>query len=752
MIENTPPQKKLRTTVPRGSRVLLFFFASLTLAQVYFVSQLTYNYDIEQLFSPNDPELQFHEAVEETFANPQHYLILGVETERGIYNEDFLTRLDSLTKLIAQHPLIREVNAPTNLRYPLRTPGGVIELPFLHPHQPSRYVADSTYLHAYPDALPKFISRQHTAVCAYVFLHEALTDKNKQPFRAFLEENLAATRFDNYHIYADVYAHDSYLRALEAEMYWLSGIAVFMILVILLLSFRSVAGVLLPILIVLLTVVWTLGTLSLFGYPVNMMTVLLPTIVGIISLSDVIHVINRLHDYQHLPSRLAIARTFREMRTAILLTSLTTGLGFGTLAFSQLQPFVEFGLFTLIGIGYAYGFTIFLLPILLRSVSIEQLTWKGQTTDRLLQHSYQTIQQHPRRVFGFTLLLAGVALVGASRLQVNSYLYEELSAKDEFSQTLRFFETHFSGIRTFQLHLEVTDTTRSVLDDEVLRKIDSLENYLLHTYGLRDVYSIATQVKRAHRVHAGGEPTAFRLPADPAFIDYLSGQVLAHSTNTGLKSILTADQHETRITGKMPDLGSARIRQKNRDLQAYLTGLFPLDLARPRLTGHTLLLDQSNQLITYHLLYGLLFAVAVVSLLMGWLYRSFRVTLLALLPNLLPLLLILGLIGWVGLGLKMSTVVVFTIAFGIAVDDTIHFMSRLKTERQHSPATALRTTFLSTGKAIVITSVLLILGFGVLLFSAFQTTFLTGLLVSLALLFALFADLVLLPVLLKKYL
>jgi hypothetical protein len=303
------------------------------------------------------------------------------------------------------------------------------------------------------------------------------------------------------------------------------------------------------------------------------------------------------------------------------------------------------------------------------------------------------------------------------------------------------------------MYLEVADSSSSIMDIEILQEIDHLEKYLLEDYGLRDVYTIATQVKRFNRLHHQGSPLAFVLPGDPSFLQYLTDKVLANQEELSLPSILTLDEKSTQITGKMEDLGSAAIKERNSQLTAFIDSTIAPDLLKIHLTGTTLLLDKSNEVITYNLLYSLIFAIVVVSLLMGWMYRSLRISMLAILPNILPLLLMLGLIGWTGMGLKMSTVIVFTIAFGIAVDDTIHFMSRLKTELETGipSALAIANTYRSTGKAIVMSSIILVLGFSVLLLSSFQTTFTTGLLVSLALLFALFADLLLLPVLLVWY-
>lgn len=717
--------------------------------QAYFATQLQFNYDIEQLFPKNDPALQFHREIEEKFAFHQDYLILGTTSQSGIFEGDFLVRLDRLVEVLKQHPLVKEINAPTNLRYHFRTPFGIKNLPFLHPLDSSRYEKDSIFLHSYTDVAPKFISKKNTATCSFIFLNEALTEDNKTEFRSFINQSVDSIGFDHHYIYANIYAQDSYIKELESEMYWLSGLSFLIIIIILFFHFRSFWGVIIPISIVALTILWTLGSMAMFGVAINMMTVLIPTIVSIIALSDVIHVTHRFQENTDLAKNEAIRLTFKDMRVAILLTSLTTGLGFITLSYSSIQPFIEFGVFTTLGVAYAYVLAIGVLPFLLHLIPRNK---KGPNKNQyLLFNLYQFIVKKPKSILLFTGFVLLFSMIGMTKLKVNSFLYEELSSKDTFSETLQFFEEHFSGIRTFSLHLAVKDSTQTMLDLEVLEQVDKLENYLLYDYGLNDVYTIGTQIKRANRVTKKGKADGFVLPKDSSLLKYITQYILKERSTLGLQSILTEDLKESKITGKITDLGSAEISLRNEKLNIFIQQNIDTSLIKTQLTGSTLLLDKSNKIITYKLLYGLLFAVVIVSLLMGFLYRSIRIAIIAIVPNLLPLVMILGIIGWTNIGLKMSTIIVFTIAFGIAVDDTIHFMNRLNNElkAQKSISEAIQLTFFTTGRSIITTSIILILGFGVLLFSAFQTTFLTGLLVSLALIFALFADLILLPVLLK---
>ncbi len=346
------------------------------------------------------------------------------------------------------------------------------------------------------------------------------------------------------------------------------------------------------------------------------------------------------------------------------------------------------------------------------------------------------------------LLLISVA--GASQVRVNAGLYDDITSRDEFSRTLSFFERHFGGIRSVDLLLTPGDSAQSQLEDRVMAETEHLHHFMRDTYGVHQITDVTVLVKRMARSLTAGDPEAWDIPADSSRMNVIRFLFSREFHHLGLSEWLSRDFRMARLAGRMKDVGSWEVARKSEQLEAFVRDSIDSDLLHIRLTGIPYLLDKTNEDISRKLFAGLLFAIALVSLLMGLMYRSWFMVLVAILPNVLPLLLILGLIGWLDIGMKMSTAVTFTIAFGIAVDDTIHMMSMLRKELASGKTAvqAIRRCFGITGRAIVVTSVILVCGFGILLFSSFYSSFLTGLLISVALLLALFSDLLLLPAML----
>ena len=735
---------------------ILSVAAVISLLMAAAVTTLRFDYSVESFFPSQDPDLIFWETVQDKFSGSGSFVTIGIQEEESFFQGDRLLRLDSLTKSIGNLEGVIQVNSVTNLKNQVYSWLGNAQRSFFQPQNRHRYAADSAYFYAYQDVWVKFFSPEAKATVLYVEVDPELRWSKRSHLVSDLRMLLAEQEFAEPYLYGDIVAKDSNIRTLQREMTILSSLAFLLILIVLYLTFRSFWGIVLPILIVGLTVLWTLGTMAIFGATINMMTVLIPTIVSIVALSDVIHLMSRYKDYrEEFSSIQALRKSIRKIRLVILLTSVTTGIGFLTLSYSNIQPFVEFGVFTAVGVLFAYLLAIGLLPVLLLLVPFEP---KGRT-DYLSLSQVMSDKVSPW-IYRFSIpivwasvIVVGLSLLGMTKVKVNSKLYDDISSGDEFSKTLSFMENNFGGIRSVEVYLELGDTSRTFLDREVIAQVKRLHDFLNETYQLADLSDITTVLKRAHRGINGGKPAFYTLPYDrdqAAFIDLM---IYNDYEKLGINSVVTPDLKESRITGKTTDLGSYEIAQRNTTFFQYVQDSVDQSILIPKMTGVTHLLDKSNEIISRKLLYGLMIAIAIVSIMMGFLYRNWRMMVIAIIPNLLPLLMMIGIIGWMDIGMKMSTAIIFTIAFGIAVDDTIHMMSTLTRElkKGYTVKKAIRMTFATTGKAIVVTSVILICGFGILLFSSFQSSFLTGMLISITLMLALFADLLVLPALLVGF-
>jgi predicted RND superfamily exporter protein len=302
------------------------------------------------------------------------------------------------------------------------------------------------------------------------------------------------------------------------------------------------------------------------------------------------------------------------------------------------------------------------------------------------------------------------------RVHINSSLLDDLSKNDPVRKDFAFFDKQFAGVRPFELELKPVGK-RTIYDPAVLREVEQIEHYLGTTYGLRFAASPATLVRSVRKSLHGGELAEYRLPSD----------------STELRS----------------DVGSIRADALNTNLRHYLRTQLDTTVLRTRLTGSSNLIDKNNENLTLNMIQGMAIDILMVTLIVLALFRSWRMTLVVLIPNLLPILVVAGVMGLAGVNMKVSTSIIFTIAFGIAVDDTIHFISKLRLTLGHEPNVfkAVRRTYLLAGKAVIVTSLILVGGFCTLLFSSFDGTFYVGLLIGLTLLFGVVAELTLLPLL-----
>jgi predicted RND superfamily exporter protein len=741
----------------RLAHLTLLVLALLTGLAGYYASQLRFNYNFNDFYPAGDPDLDYYQGYTQRFGNDNDYLLLGLEAPAGqtVFAPQFLAQVDSLTREARRLPHVLSVTSPTTLTNPVVEGFGFYNLPYLHPTEPARRAQDSTLIFQTPGLVGNVFSRDARAVALVFQLTPDLEKPPGDSLLASLRQGLARAGLpaERAHFAGRLVAQSVFVDRLQWELVVFMSLSVLLVTGLLWLTFRTWWGVLLPLVVVLGAIVWGLGVMGACGISIDLMTALLPLMLFVVGMSDTIHIISRYVSELGYGAgkKDALRITIKESGFGSGLSALTTSIGFFTLMTSTIRPIHNFGLFTGIAVLLAFILSFTLLPamlVLLNKPALREPRKHGHDWDGVLGRLFAGVLRQRRLVY----VMAGLVLVASiglsTRVRINSSLLDDLSKNDPVRQDFAFFDTHFAGVRPFELELKPVGS-RTIYDPAVLREIEQIEGYLGTTYGLQFQASPATLVKATRKALHGGELAEYRLPADSAELQPLVAKLKLFRKKPEFRALALPDGSAGRLTGRMADVGSIRADELNRNLRHYLRTQLDTTVLRTRLTGSSNLIDKNNENLTLNMIQGMAIDVAMVTLIVLLLFKSVRMTLVVLVPNLLPILVVAGVMGLAGVNMKVSTSIIFTIAFGIAVDDTIHFISKLRLTMGHEPDLfkAVRRTYLLAGKAVVVTSMILVGGFCTLLFSSFDGTFYVGLLIGLTLLFGVVAELTLLPLL-----
>jgi len=490
----------------------------------------------------------------------------------------------------------------------------------------------------------------------------------------------------------------------------------------------------------------------------NFVSNIIPTILMIIGISNVIHLFTkyRLQIKKGHEKMDALRTAVKEVGFATIFTSLSTIISFLTLTTSNVDPLIKLGMYAALGLAFAFLLTYSLFPAMLilyrpaYDLAPEKMREFWQP---LLFRLYKWVIKHPKYIIAATILLTVISLMGASLLKINNHLVQDLKSIDPQRIATGFFEEQFSGTRQYELSIQLKDQEKSVFDREVLLELEKLENFLTNSLDNNFWFSPVSLIKASNRIDHGGNEKYYTIPKSQRKINKLKREITKNSKRSTFPKVYTEDEKSARFTGKIADIGSFVSRQKNEQLENFVEQELDNDLLDVRITGSIHLGDWNGYNVTFNVIYGLLFCLGFIMLLIGYLFGSVNMALITLVANILPLIFIAGLMGFMGIDIKIPTAVIYIIAFGIAVDDSIHFLSKFKLELNKGKTIkeAIRNTYLTTGKAIIVTSLILSGGFLTLALSNFTGTYYIGLFTSLCLLFAVLADLVLLPVLILKF-
>lgn len=527
---------------------------------------------------------------------------------------------------------------------------------------------------------------------------------------------------------------------------------------ILLLFFRSFKAMFFSMLVVIVGVIWSTGIQVLLGYKITILTGLMPPLIIVIGIPNCIFILNKYHrEFKiHKNQILALKRVIQKTGNAIFLTNTTTSLGFGTFIFTDSTILIQFGLVATFGILSVFIVSVSLLPTILsfqkppKSRHIKHL--ERQWVHHVVSQLIHIVTHHRKTVFIISTLFLLLSIYGMSLMKTTGNIADDLPREDQVYLDLRFFEKNFKGVLPFEVTIN-TGKKGKASQLSTLKKIDQLQGVLSEYEEFSKPLSIVEGIKFVRQSYYGGNPDKYGLYSNQerSFIaPYLISKKGEKNSNL-LSSYLDSNRQITRLTAQMADVGSNRMDVILNELRPKVDSIFPPKHYHVEFTGTSVVWLKGTDYLVKNLILSLSLAIFLIAIIMAFLFSSLRMVFVSLIPNLLPLLVTAGIMGYFEISIKPSTILIFSIAFGISVDDTIHFLAKYKQELSHKYHNLKDASILAlkeTGVSMIYTSIVLFFGFGVFTVSDFGGTVALGLLVSITLLFAMGSNLILLPSLL----
>ncbi|HUW06659.1 MAG TPA: MMPL family transporter [Williamwhitmania sp.] len=526
---------------------------------------------------------------------------------------------------------------------------------------------------------------------------------------------------------------------------------------IMFLFFKSVKVVLSSLIVVAISIVWVLGTTALFGYKITILTGVIPSLVVIIAIENCIYILNKYHwEFRSHGNKIkALTRVVQRIGLASLMTNAATAIGFAAFILVPNQMLREFGVVTAINVMLEFVLCITLLPIIFSYLAPPDDKHTKHLSSSffsgMLNKIIYAITHKRKLIYGVagTLLLFGA--VGISLIKTSGKVVDDLQKSDPIYLDLEFFEHNFGGVMPFEISVD-TKKKNGAMQYSTIEKINQLQEKINKHPQFSKPLSMAEMLKFARQAYYGGKPSMYSLPnsmENNFVIAYIPQKM--DGKRSPLHSFLDSTKQVTRISFQMADLGTKKMDALTHQIQQTVDSIFPKDRYNVIITGNSVVYAKGTNFLIRNLFQSVAIAIILISLLMALLFSSFKMILVSMIPNIIPLLITAALMGFIGIPIKPSTIIVFSIALGISVDNAIQYLSRYRHELKvskgdikHSVIFALR----EAGFSMIYTSIVLVLGFSVFIVSGFGGTQALGILISTTLFIAMFFNIMVLPSLL----
>ena len=555
-----------------------------------------------------------------------------------------------------------------------------------------------------------------------------------------------------------------YVRTLNAEnilneMKFFVLIAILVTALIFFLFFKSIKATVISILVVLIGVIWALGTIGLLQYEITVLTALIPPLIIVIGIPNCIYLINKYQQeiLNHGNQIKSLERVIVKIGKATLITNLTTASGFATFILTNSKLLKEFGVIASLNVMGIFIISLIIIPIYFSYFSIPQKKHlnhlESKSINSLLNWMENKIKYNKKIIYSVSFTLLIICSYGISQIKISGNLLEDMPNKKNFFKDIVFFNDYFNGIVPLEILIN-TGKKNGVKNLTSLKKIEKLKSVINTIPELSRPISIVDVVKYSKQTFYNGNPNFFKIPSRQEN-NFISQYVKnSKSDSKILNSYSDKSSQYARVTTYMKDISTERMYEIEKILKQSINEIFPDKRYSVKLTGKSILFLKGTEFLVKNLIFSLCIAIFLIAIFMAFMFKSVKMIVISLIPNLLPLVFTAGAMGFLGITLRPSTILVFTIAFGISVDDTIHFLAKYRQELWDNKFDVTKSVFKSlkeTGVSMYYTSIVLFFGFSVFLTSDFGGTIALGGLVSLTLLLAMLTNLLLLPSLLISF-
>ena len=552
-----------------------------------------------------------------------------------------------------------------------------------------------------------------------------------------------------------------YIRTVHSELIRKEvGLFIFLALlvtaIILFFFFRSVKVMMISMVVVGIGVVWSFGTLGILGYEITILTALIPPLLIVIGVPNCIFLINKYHNEfrEHGNKSRSLVQMIRRVGNITILTNTTTALGFATFILTSSKDLRQFGLVASINIFAVFILSLLLIPIVFsylnppkkRHVSHLDRKW----LNNLIQKITYFVTERRTMVYAATITIISIALFGLLQMRIAGNITDDMPKESVLYKDIKFFEKHYKSVMPFEIIID-THRKNGITKLSTLKRINKLTDTLMTYEEFSRPLSIIDPIKYSKQAIYNGEEQFYTLPNSQEkrwLLDYTNN---SESPSEWMDALIDENQQIGRVSLYVTDIGTSRMKELKDELRMKIDQIFNPEKYKVILTGTSVVFLEGTTYLVKNLFISLFLAILLISIFMAWMFNSFRMVVVSLIPNLIPLLITASIMGYFGISIKPSTILVFSIAFGISVDDTIHFLAKYRQElkyRNNNIKDSVVAAIKETGVSMFYTSIVLFFGFFIFIASQFGGTLALGLLVSITLLIALLSNLIVLPAML----